>query len=491
MRRWMLVAGLAALTAYGPVTAAAQSDQGVTVRAYRFYRGDSRQTLVTAFVEVPYQILEAPAAGSANADLKYGVVVSIFDANGVRLNEASWPGRARANLRTPGAIALEMLDFTLAPGKFRIEVAVTDSVSGRKYSSASDLEAWSEPPTASDLMLSPGMRLATGGDTLPKAGEKRWGNTLVTPTTRLKLTPVRARAFYLLEAYAAAADSGTMSVQVSDTAGQPLVTTKAQPVKVAPGGSVLKGQLDLSGLPSGTYTLTVRLDLAGRKQERSDRFVMADFQESMQKEEQRLAVRRVGDEGYFATMNEDQLDEAEAPLFYLASSDSLAVWKSGLSLAAKRQFLTKFWQQRDPSPGTDRNEAREGFYGAIAEANQLYSERGRSGRVGWRTDRGRIRIKSGEPSEKLDRRTSLGKAPPYEVWRYTRGKERYYIFADRTGFGAYQLVATNDLRESGKPDFNQLLGAEALQDISRFLGIDLFRNDRNLGVDNPREAPTQ
>jgi GWxTD domain-containing protein len=485
----MLVAGLAALSAYSPETAAAQSDQGVTVRAYRFYRGENRQTLVTAFVEVPYQILEAPSAGTAETDLKYGVVVSIFDASGVRLNEASWPGRARASLRAPGAVAMEMLDFTLAPGKFRIEVAVTDSVSGRKYSAASDLEAWSEPPTASDLLLSPNMRLATGGDSVPKAGEKRWGNTLVTPATRLKLTPVRARAFYLLEAYAAAADSGTMSVQVSDTAGQALVTTRPQPVKVAPGGSVLKGQLDLTGLPSGLYTLAVKLDVGGRKQERSDRFVMADFQESMQKEEQRLAVQRISDEGYFGTMNEDQLDEAEAPLFYLTSGDSLAVWKSGLSLAAKRQFMTRFWQQRDPSPGTERNEAREGFYTAIAQANQKYGERGRSGRPGWRTDRGRIRIRNGEPSEALDRRTSTGKAPPYEVWHYTRGKERYYVFADRTGFGAYQLVATNDLRETGKPDFNQLLGGEALQDISRFLGVDLFRNDRPMGVGDPEAAP--
>jgi GWxTD domain-containing protein len=487
----MVLAGLAALTAYGPGTAkGVQSDQGVTVRAYRFYRGESKQTLVTAYVEVPYQILEAPAPGSAESDLKYGVVVSILDANGVRLNEASWPGRARSDLRTPGAVALEMLDFTLAPGKFRIEVAVTDSVSGRKFTSASDVEAWSEPPTASDLMLSPSMRLATGSDSVPKAGEKRWGNTLVTPTTRLKLTPVRARAYYLFEAYAPTADSGTMTVQVSDTGGHPLVTTRPQPVKVAPGGSVLKGQLDLTGLPSGLYTLAVKLDLGGKTEERSDRLVMADFQESMQKEEQRLAVARVSDEGYFGTMNEDQLDEAQAPLSYVTSSDSLSIWKTGLSLAAKRQFMTRFWQQRDPTPGTERNEAREQFYGAIALSNQLYSERGRSGRIGWKTDRGRIRIRSGEPSETLDRRTSTGKAPPYEVWRYTRGKERYYVFADRTGFGAYQLVATNDLRETSRPDFNNLLGADALQDISRFLGIDLFRGDRALGVDNPA-APTQ
>src|SRR5512143_3921459 len=247
MRRWMLVAGLAAMLATGP-TLAAQSNDAVAVRAFRFYRGEGRQTLVTAFVEVPYQLLGAPPAG-AN-EMKYGVVVAILDANGTRLNEASWPGRARAELRTPGAVSLEMLDFSLAPGKYRVEVTVTDSGTGQHYNASTEVEAWSEPPGVSDLMLSPSMRLATGSDTLPRKGERRWGNTLVTPATRLRLTPVRARAYYLLEAYSAGPDSGTLAVQVTDTTGKAVVSSKPTTVRVAPGGSVLKGQLDLTGLPS-------------------------------------------------------------------------------------------------------------------------------------------------------------------------------------------------------------------------------------------------
>jgi len=484
MRRWMLVAGLAAMLGTGPVALAAQSNPAVAVRAFRFYRGEGRQTLVTAFVEVPYLLLGAPAAGAGD-ELTYGVVVAILDSSGTRLNEASWPGRARVELRTPGAVSLEMLDFSLAPGKYRVEVAVTDSGTGQRYSASTEVDAWGDPPGASDLMLSPSMRLATGSDTMPRKGERRWGNTLVTPATRLRLTPVRARAFYLLEAYAPGADSGTMAVQVSDSAGKVMVSSKPAPVWVAPGGSVLKGQLDLTGLPSGQYTLRVKLDLSGMKQERSDQFVMADFQESMQKEEQRLAILKQTDAGYFGTMNENQLDEAQDPLGYLVGADSLAVWKSGLSLAAKRQFLVRFWQQRDPTPGTERNEARVSFYEQIARANQEYGEKGRAGRPGWRTDRGRVRIRNGEPTEVLDRRTALGQAPPYQVWRYTRGKDRYYIFADRTGFGNYQLLATNDLKETGLPDYGRLLGSQALQDISRFIGVDLFQTDRSPGLDNP------
>ncbi|HXI21455.1 MAG TPA: hypothetical protein VNH46_10230, partial [Gemmatimonadales bacterium] len=287
MRRWMLVAGLAAIMALAPTAGAAQSEDGVRVRAFRFYRAESGQTLVTAFVEVPYVLLEVPADGSS-AELKYGVVVSITDSSGVQLNKAAWPGQARADLRRPGAVALEILDFSLAPGKFQIKVTVTDSTSGKSYSSSQDVVAWSTPPRASDLMLSPSMRLATGSDTMPHAGERRWGNTMVTPATRLQLTPLRSKAFYLVEAYAQTADSGTMSVRVSDSAGKVLVQSRPTRVDIAPGGSVLKGQLDLAGLPAGEYTMTVHLDVAGHQEDRSDQFEMANFQETMQREESRL-----------------------------------------------------------------------------------------------------------------------------------------------------------------------------------------------------------
>lgn len=483
MQRWLAVAGALLLA---PAVVIGQSDQGVSIRAFRFYRAENRQTLVTALVEVPYALLQGPGP-EGDGDLKYGVVVAIYDSAGTKLNDASWPGRLRSSLRAPGAVALETLDFSLAPGRYRIQATVTDSALGKQYTGASELEAWSESPGISDLVLSPEMRLATGSDTVPKRGERRWGNTLVTSVTQLRLSAVRSRAYYLLEAYAAAADSGTMSVEVTDTAGKVLVRSKPAPVRVAPGGSVLKGQLDLAGLPEGRYSLTVKLDVGGRSQERAGHLVMGGFQEAMEREGQRLAQVKVTDAGYFGVMNEDQLDEAEAPLIYLARADSLKVWKSGLSLSAKRTFLTQFWQQRDPSPGTDRNEAREAFYRQIEIANREYNEKNNrgGGRAGWRTDRGRIRIKYGEPTDVLDRRSSLGQAPPYQVWRFTRGKETYYIFADRSGFGNYQLIATNDLKENGLADYQQLLGGTALQDISRWLGVDLFQTGINRGLDNP------
>ena len=486
MRRWMFVAGLLAIIALVPAPVAAQSEQGVNVRAFRFFRAENKQTLVTAFVEVPYALLEVTGTGPT-AELKYGVAVTVTDVGGATLYEASWPGRARAELATAGARKLEILDVSVPAGKYRIGVTVTDSVSGRQFGSATEFEAWGQQPGASDLMLSPGMRLASESDTAPSPGELRRGNTLVTPATRLRLTPLRAKAFYLVEVYGSGSDSGSMHVEVSDSSGKAILSTRPAPVTLAQGGSVLKGSLDLSGLPAGRYTLSVLTDMNGNRQSRSDQFVMAGFEETMQREEVRLAALKESDEGYFGTMNEEQLNAAEEPLEFLTSRDTLTVWKSGLSLAAKRQFLTNFWSQRDPTPGTPRNERREQFYNLIDQANRAYAEGTRSVTPGWKSDRGRIYVKYGDPSDVLDRRTSLGKAPPYQVWRYTRPRDRFYVFADRTGFGVYKMIGTNDIKESSIAGWKDILGPEALQDVSRWLGIDLFQGDNGINSATPSQ----
>lgn len=469
MRRWMLVAGLAALSAVSPAALAGQTNQAVAVRAFRFFRAEGRQTLVTAFVEVPYDLLEAPSA--ANGELRYGVVVQITDANGTKLNEASWPGRARTDLRGRNASKLEILDFAVPPGKYHVGVAVTDSVSGRKFSSGADVEAWSEMPRASDLMLASRMRLATDSDSMPQLGERRWGNTLVTPSLQLKLTPARTKAFYLLEAYTEARDSGSMQVTVTDSAGTRLVASRPAAVALAPGGSVLKGQLDLGGLPPGTYQMTVELTTGSWKESRSESFVMGELEQAAE-----VAQGQQTDAAFFGAMSEADLDAAAAPLVYLTTSDSLRVWKSGLTVEGKRNFLTQFWAQRDPTPSTPKNELREQFYNLISVANRQYREGGNIASPGWKTDRGRVFVKYGRPADMLDRPTPSGKSPPYQVWRYASGRDTYYIFADRSGFGAYKLIATNNLRETQAPGFREILGSDALQDVSRWLGIDLFRN---------------
>ena len=139
----------------------------------------------------------------------------------------------------------------------------------------------------------------------------------------------------------------------------------------------------------------------------------------------------------------------------------------GLTPEGKRSYLRQFWKKRDPTPGTARNEAEDQFYATVAAANREFREGGAAAVPGWRTDRGRIYIRYGPPDEVLDR-GQAGSTRPYVVWKYTARKRQRYVFLDATSLGNYELIWTDDRRESSRPDWQTLLGAAAVDEVQRF-----------------------
>ena len=457
----------------GPGELPGQPDTDLILRAVRSYRAEGGRTEVNAFVQVPYLLMQ-PTTSGPEGRLSYRVEVRVTDSTGLKLLEQSWQNQATAALRRPDAFAVDMVRFSLAPGRYRLEVAVVDSVSGRRAATGVDLEGFATAPAASDLLLSPQIRPTAAGDTVPRPAELRWGQMLVSAAARLDLTPLRPTAYYLLEAYSPTQASGTLRLRVADSTGKALITTAETPVQVPTGGGVLKGQLDLAGLPPGTYDMVAALELGGKTVERAADFTMAGLDETLEKDVVRREAAKSTDEGYFEAMSEEQLEQAKEPLVIVAQSGELNKWSKDLSLRAKRRFLVDFWKRRDQTPGTPVNEARQVFYEGVAYADKNFGEKGRVSAPGWRTDRGRIYVKFGSPDEQLDR-VQAGRAVPYQVWRYRRGRDRYYVFADRSnGIGIYQLVHSNDVKEIGLPNWREIVTQEGVADIGRFLGVDFF-----------------
>jgi GWxTD domain-containing protein len=472
---------LAALLSLWPASETHAQDS-LQVRVVRYYRPDASQTLVKAFVSVPYSLLQPPASGSGDGSMVYTISAQVLDSSGLALlaEPWTWNKRVPAGARILGASGLELLEFPVVAGRYTMQVTMTDSVSGRSAQAQATVIGYATPPKASDLLLSPAMRTAGDGDSVPQPVEMRRGNTIVVPAVELRLTPVRTTAYYLLEAYSGKPEetSGTMQVSVVDASGKSLLRTAASAVPVPVGGGTLQGQLDLDGLPPGEYEFVVSLDLNGQQVERRAPFEMMSMQEMLARDSARggtLATAaggaaQGGDEAYFAAMDEAQLDSAAAPLILIAKQSQVRSY-SQLSVSAKRRFLVDFWSKLDQQPETPINETRQRFYQAIAYADQAFRVGRGTQEPGWRTDRGRIYTKYGAASDQLTR-VPTGFAPAYEVWRYTRGKARYYVFADQNGFGAYKLIFTNDLTETGVPTWRDILGAAAVQDISQYLGID-------------------
>ncbi len=115
-----------------------------------------------------------------------------------------------------------------------------------------------------------------------------------------------------------------------------------------------------------------------------------------------------------------------------------AVSRMRSAAAEERQALfDRFWQERDPTPGTERNELRDEFFSRIDFANNNFSEM-ISGQEGWRSDRGRVLMRNGTP-DNVERQAAEIGMPAVEIWVYTRLAKKY-IFVDRQGSGEFRLV---------------------------------------------------
>ena len=137
-----------------------------------------------------------------------------------------------------------------------------------------------------------------------------------------------------------------------------------------------------------------------------------------------------------ATLLQEYPGLAYLPLRYIAANKEF----QRISTAAEEQrhaLVEKFWQERDPSPGTTANELREEFYRRVAFTQTRFALHGID-KAGWETDRGRIYIVHGPPQEVHQQLGELDPTP-YEIWFYPK-HERRFVFMDKKGSGEFELV---------------------------------------------------
>ncbi|MBN1153787.1 GWxTD domain-containing protein [candidate division KSB1 bacterium] len=132
------------------------------------------------------------------------------------------------------------------------------------------------------------------------------------------------------------------------------------------------------------------------------------------------------------------LGEMVEQLEYVARGDE---WRDLMNAeeGELEQVFRKFWELRDPTPGTPENQLFDEYYKRVRIANNQFDTPKRDG---WRSDKGRIFIIYGPPDsiEKSDPfATSFG---AYEIWYYEEIKERF-VFYDEYGFGDYRLISNN------------------------------------------------
>jgi len=460
----MWVALLAAwFGAVAPPAGGRGGGQPLTVSAVRFFSPSSGTTTIEVVCELN---LGAVASGAAET-VHYGVAVSVRDSTGLELEHNQWLRDVpRSVAAMPGSSAVESYEFRAAPGRYQVVVRAMPEA-GDAIERALEVSAYASRPSISDMLLASAVRLVGSDSEGVAAGEIRRGNLVLRTAPVPRFSAGGATLAYYAEVYLwpGAVRDGELRVGILASQGRSVVQAAPRVAHLSAAGGVIRGSLDLTGLPEGEYQLQVRLALG-------DSTVVAAAPFSVQwprADTASVAATAEPSRDPFAEASEATLDSLYAPLAGFVDPGQRDVYGQ-LAVDGKRRFLREFWAKRDSTHGAGTNAAMVGFYRAVAYANRTFREHGAGQIPGWLTDRGRIFLRNGRWDEILQRPEAS--PSPYEVWKYTRGRFRWYVFLDESGLGNYRLIGSNDRQEPGLQNWQSLLSLqENYDDVARFIGL--------------------
>jgi GWxTD domain-containing protein len=232
-----------------------------------------------------------------------------------------------------------------------------------------------------------------------------------------------------------------------DTLKNSPVTTK----KIAGTAQVEIGAFNALSLPEGVYYLNIHAQdlFSGLNSNSRKRFYV--HKPSQKKKPQ----NKVSDiDPVFNTLDKKELQREFDAARYFATNREEDIFEKLEEVQAIRTFLTTFWREQDAKNGTYPGLSRERFLKLVRMADKEY---GSSMSVGYKSDRGRILLIYGEPDE-IIRYPNTTDTIPYEDWRYySLNGGSNFIFADRNGFGKYELLHSNYYKELQDPDWYRLV----------------------------------
>lgn len=139
----------------------------------------------------------------------------------------------------------------------------------------------------------------------------------------------------------------------------------------------------------------------------------------------------------FGVLAESECDDLFDRSKIIATGEEIEEYELLDSLNNKREYLYNFWKKRDDNSKTAVNEFKRTYFTRVDVANERYRTMTSKG---YKTDRGRIFIRLGDPDE-IERHPNETNSKPYEVWYYHQIEGGvYFIFGDYTGFNFYELL---------------------------------------------------
>lgn len=446
--RWRLLSCCSAYLILAVIAAAAQPLFTLDAAGYR-QKGDR------IYLEV-YLMMQRDALKFAPADSGWQAAMQIslklYSPDSL-LSTTTWEVVDKAALAaeiTPRQKLPDIAIFPqLPPGLYRIEGFVKDLNRDTTFIRSRELDL--KPFAGSALCLSD-IELATRLEKTDTKNKFAKNGFLVIPDPKRLYGSSLPMLYYYAEIYNLKDTTGSFLVDrvILDSERKEVKRLPQKSHQKVGSSAVEVDGISVASLESGTYFLQLRVedqeaDTAVSRETKFFVFREGDFG--------RRAAAKTGtlspDEQYFNSLNDKQLDEEVEALKYLVD-DAQARALNQLTEEGKRQFLIRFWRERDDNPATPINEYRQTFEQRKAYANLKF---GVLDRDGWKTDRGRIFILYGQPDD-IEFHTHELDTRPYEIWHYDAIEGGViFVFVDRNNFGDYRLVHSTKNGELYRSDW--------------------------------------
>ena len=427
--RLLLVLGVALFVAPGAFAQAAyQPEFDLDVVSTR---GADATTQVEVFTAIPYSNLRFRSV-TGGFEAGYAVTVQVYRLNGQGQQQGlvrnqSW----EREVTVPTYDATQAHDsvdratqaLALEPGRYSVEVQVEDAASRRSFvrETAVLVGDYTRGIAMSDPMLldrydsSRQQLFPNVGGIIPSNQEQftLYYEVYAQRAADLRVTYVATEEGRVRERPSVRALLG-LAEREQEELGTPFVLT--EPLHVRSGRNQAALQVDTEQFDAGDYIFSIRL-------ETTDGQLVAEAIKP-------FSVRWMGLEGQIRDLN-----EAIAQLRYVARDREVRAIRNAPTTEEQLALFRAFWERRDPTPGTARNERMEEYYYRVSFANDEY---GRLTDQGWNTDRGEVYIRFGEP-DIVERHPYNYGTKPYEIWYYNRHGRRF-VFVDDNGMGDYELL---------------------------------------------------
>ncbi len=258
------------------------------------------------------------------------------------------------------------------------------------------------------------------------------------------------------------------------------ITRKKSPKPI----DIFSGEFDIEKLPSQTYRLQVKLF---NKEQPEGKVMNKTFYVANSKVMPDMAEYSLSrsESEFLNEYSEEQLDYYIKTLIHISTEGEIRFAKALETFDDKKNYLFAFWEKRLSADKTVEG-LWKGHLSALDYTNEMFKSVLRDG---WMTDRGRVFLQYGIPSD-IERFMREADRLPHEIWKYDKlGAQAQVIFVfldDDLATDEYPLIHSNKYGELQNFGWETMLedGRTPLQESNRTR--DDYEKNRSLIRDTGR-----